>query len=76
MKKTLIGLFFVDFFKIVCYSIFIVKRRKQMTVGELVKKLQKQDQNKQIKIWDNVSVDAYPIQEIEEYFDNDVVLTF
>lgn len=47
-----------------------------MTVGELVKKLQKQDQNKQIKIWDNVSVDAYPVQEIEEYFDNDVVLTF
>lgn len=47
-----------------------------MTVGELIENLQKQDQNKQIKIWDNVAVDAYPVQLIEEYFDNDIVLTF
>lgn len=47
-----------------------------MTVQELIEQLQQQDPNKYVKIWDNTTYDAYPIQEIEEYFDDDVVITF
>lgn len=47
-----------------------------MTVGELITRLQEHDQDKQVKIWDNVAVDAYPVEDIESYFDRDVVLTW
>lgn len=47
-----------------------------MTVKELIEQLQKQDQNKQIKIFDNVSVDAYPIEGVEKYFNDEVVITW
>ena len=49
---------------------------EQMKVKELIEQLQKQDQNKQIKIFDDISVDAYPVEGVESYFDDVVVITW
>jgi len=47
-----------------------------MTIKELIEQLQEQDPNKNIKVFDDINIDAYPVEGIEDYFDNDIVINF